>query len=86
MAYDPTLPATNSLISSAELRNQLSGLKSLIDGCATPSDVEDAIQAETPAPITSVFALGLNASDPPTRDDVQAVADKLDELIAALKR
>ena len=27
MAFDPTLPATNSEITSAELRNQFTGLK-----------------------------------------------------------
>ena len=31
MAYDPTLPANNSPIVSAELRNQFAGLKALID-------------------------------------------------------
>jgi hypothetical protein len=30
-AFDPTLPVNNSLVSSSELRNQLNGLKSLID-------------------------------------------------------
>ena len=86
MAYDATLPANNSLISSSELRNQFNGLKTLVDDCITQANLDDAIQTQTPAPITSVFALGLNPSDPPTRDDVQAIADKLDQLIAALKR
>src|SRR6266851_1050204 len=31
MAYDPSLPANNSPIVSAELRNQFAGLKALID-------------------------------------------------------
>jgi len=31
MAFDPTLPATNSEIRSAELRNQFNGLKEIID-------------------------------------------------------
>jgi len=31
MAYDPNLPANNSQIVSAELRNQFAGLKALID-------------------------------------------------------
>jgi hypothetical protein len=34
MAYDPTLPANNSPIVSAELRNQFAGLKALIDAQA----------------------------------------------------
>jgi len=32
MAFDPTLPVTNSEVRSAELRNQFTGLKELIDG------------------------------------------------------
>ena len=31
MAFDPTLPTSNSEIKSAVLRNQFNGLKSLID-------------------------------------------------------
>jgi hypothetical protein len=31
MPFDPTLPVNNSLISSSELRDQLNGLKSIID-------------------------------------------------------
>ena len=32
MAFDPTLPQTNSPIASAELRDQFNGLKDLVDG------------------------------------------------------
>jgi hypothetical protein len=41
MAFNPTLPANNSPIVSAELRNQFNGLKSLIDAAAaSPSIVK----------------------------------------------
>jgi hypothetical protein len=44
MAYDPTLPANNSPIVSAELRNQLAGLKDLIDAQqATITDHESRL-------------------------------------------
>jgi hypothetical protein len=43
MAFDPTLPQTNALISSAELRNQFTGLKGLIDQCPTTSTVNSMI-------------------------------------------
>ena len=36
MPFDPTLPATNSPILSAELRNQFNALKALIDVAAAP--------------------------------------------------
>jgi hypothetical protein len=72
MPYDPTLPANNSLIVAAELRNQYAGLKSLIDARAHRVD--------------DVNGLGLTAS--PTYDpaQLQAIADKLDEVLDGLKR
>jgi hypothetical protein len=42
MAYDPTLPANNSPIVSAELRNQLAGLKELIDAQQATIDAQQA--------------------------------------------
>ena len=72
MPYDPTLPINNSPITSAELRNQFAGLKTLIDG-----------RAGKPPPVFS--PLNLTVSDPPAADEVQAIADKVDELIAVLK-
>lgn len=72
MAYDPTKPANNSPISSAELRSQLTGLKALID--ARPHRVDD------------INGLGMSVSDPVSASQVQEIADKLDELIEALKR
>ncbi len=40
MPFDPTLPASNSEVKSAELRNQFNGLKDLID--ALPPETEPA--------------------------------------------
>jgi hypothetical protein len=42
MAYDPNLPADNSLASAAELRNQLAGLKALIDAQQATIDSQQA--------------------------------------------
>ena len=39
MAFGPTLPQTNALISAAELRTQFTGLNSLIAQCPTNSTV-----------------------------------------------
>jgi len=86
MAYDATLPVNNSLISSAELRNQFNGLKGLVDARATAADIELAIQNETPATVDSVSLLVLTVSNPPTQAQVQAVLGKLNELINGLKR
>ncbi len=153
--YDPTLPADNSLISSPEMRSQLTGLRDLIDtipqgdpgpegpagmegppgsegaqgmegpagmdgtqgadgqpgmdgqpgpegpagmdgsegpigpdgppGEVTQQALDDAV-ADTSANSNGVPILSLVASDPPTQAEVQSIADKVDELINALRR
>ena len=72
MAYDPTKPVNNAPVVSAELRNQFAGLKTLID--ARPHRVDD------------VDNLGLVLSNTYDHADVQMIADKLDQLLDALKR
>ena len=72
MAYDPTKPVNGAPIVSAELRNQFAGLKSLIDARAHRVD--------------DVDGLGMTANPVFDAGQLQAVADKLDELIDALKR
>ena len=67
---DPSLPADNAPILSGELRGQFQAISDALDG------VHARFIAVTP--------LGLAVSNPPTQADVQAIADKLDELINAL--
>jgi len=90
MAYDPTLPVNNSPIVSAELRNQFAGLKALIDQCLNQGDLGGSILlrifANSSANTNGVDSLDLTVSDPPTQAEVQSIADKLDELIGALRR
>lgn len=54
-------------------------------GEVTTADLTAAI-AGTSANTNAVNTLNLTVSDPPTQAEVQAVADKVDELIAALRR
>ncbi|HXE42214.1 MAG TPA: hypothetical protein VN516_04230, partial [Candidatus Baltobacteraceae bacterium] len=82
MAYDPTLPANNSPIVSAELRNQYAGLKEEIDDKVSNQDLNNNSSANS----NQVQFLGMIASDPPTQGDVQSIADKVDELIQQLRR
>jgi hypothetical protein len=104
MPFDPTLPVNNSLISSSELRNQLNGLKSLIDNLETElnndvSNLEDelnttsndlqlnlnnAIAGTAVNPAVNVLSQGI--SNPPTQAQVQAIQNKLNELINAITR
>jgi hypothetical protein len=72
MAYDPTKPLNGAPIVSAELRNQFAGLKTLIDARAHRVD--------------DVNGLGMTVQDPFDASQMQAIVDKLDELIDALKR
>ena len=86
MAYDPTKPAGNSPVVSAELRAQFAGLKELIDQRPTAADVESSIQTETAGNCGGVASLDITISDPPTAADVQAISIKLQELMLALQR
>jgi hypothetical protein len=85
MAFNPALPQTNSPQSSAEMRGQLTGLKDLIDALPASSAMADAIINQTAGTLSGVSALGLNVSNPPTQAQVQAIANRLDLLINALK-
>ena len=86
MAYDPTKPTDNSLAAAAELRNQFAGLNDDIQQRALSIDVQDAINAQSSGSVNDVNPLSLSVSNPPTQAQVQAVADKIDELLTALKR
>ena len=52
-----------------------------IQGLPGPSDLSGTSNNSN-----GVAALGLAVSDPPTQAQMQAIANKLDELIAALRR
>jgi hypothetical protein len=76
MPFDPNLPATNTPLSSAQMRAQLTGLKA----------IADQVRAERASHINDVAELNIMASDPPTVSEMQQVIDKLNEVITALKR
>ena len=86
MPFDPTLPVNNSLISSSELRNQFTGLKALIDfnANAATNALNTAINGTAVNP--SVTTLSQSISNPPTQAQVQAIQNKLNELINAITR
>lgn len=86
MAYDPTKPANGSPIVAAELRSQFAGLKQLIDDLPNSSPIADAIRAQAAGNCDGVQDMVLSISNPPTQAQVQTIANKLDELIYALRR
>ena len=79
MAYDPTLPANNSLISSSEVRNQFSGLNELIIGLQDQCD-------DTPHHTNGIAQLSLTISNPPTQAQVESIHDKINEMLTAMFR
>jgi hypothetical protein len=86
MAYDPTLPVNNSQVSSSELRNQFTGLKALMDfnANAATNALQSAINGTAVNP--SVTTLSQTISNPPTQAQVQAIQNKINELITAITR
>lgn len=85
MPFDPNFPPTNAPLASAGFRNQFNGLQSNIQAKASEDDCVNRTLgcARNPA---NVLGLQMLISDPPTQLELQTVADKLYELIEALKR
>ena len=99
MPFDPTLPANNSPISSAELRSQLTSLKTLLDlhtaqiaalstavtARATSADLTNAINGTALNP-SGVAPLSVGWDAPISEDNVQSIVNALNDLLSALQR
>jgi hypothetical protein len=99
MSFDPTKPAEDSPLDAAEMRDQLNGLKALIDAQqsqiaalqsqidqkASLADVTQAITAASANNVDGFDEPDTNISDPPQTVEVAAILGKLDDLISALK-
>ncbi len=85
MPFDPTKPASNSQLSSAEMRSQLTALNTDIQTRTTAAAVAASI-AGTSNNSNGVGALGLIADVSYNPSQMQDVLNKLDELINALRR
>lgn len=89
MPYDPNLPQENTLIDAAQMRAQLQALHDLIQARPTMPEVGTAIGlaiAGTSSNSNAVNQLSLTADSTYQQTQMQAVLDKLDELILALRR
>jgi hypothetical protein len=89
MPFDPTKPANNAPLSSAEMRTQLTSLHADIQQRATISDLNNAIAnalAQTSNNSNGVSTLGQGADGSYNQSQMQDVLNKLDELINALRR
>ena len=85
MPFDPSKPATNSPLASAEMRAQLTALDADIQTRATDTALGAAI-AGTSNNSNGVFTLNLSADGSYNPGQMQDVLNKLDELINALRR
>lgn len=85
MPFDPAIPAQGSDLSSAELRAQLTALHDDIQTRAQQNVLNDLI-AGTAANVNTVSALNNNSGIGWSSGELQIIADKLDELILALRR
>jgi hypothetical protein len=91
MSFDPTKPAPGDDLDAVLVRNQLNALKALIDAQAAQiTSLQSQISgvlAQTSSNSNGVGNLSLTISNnPPQQWEVQPIADKLDELINALRR
>ena len=83
MAFDPTKPANNSQMSSAEMRNQFNALKTLVDAQAAQiAALQTALAGKALMPTMDPFDSALN--DPPTAADVQKVVDWMNNVLSEL--
>ncbi len=91
MAFDPNKPAPGDDLDAVLVRNQLNELKALIDSQAAQianlqAQINAAI-AGTSNNSNGVGNLSLTINNnPPQQFEVQPIADKVDELINALRR
>ncbi len=89
MPFDPTKPANNSPLSSAEMRSQLTSLEAEIQQRATQAEVNNTVAlgiAGTSSNSNVVGTLSQAADGSYQQGQMQQVMDKLDELILALRR
>ena len=91
MPFDPTKPAPGDDLDAALIRNQLNELKALIDSQAAQlANLQAQLNAAIAGTSTNSNGVG-NLSltinnNPPQQFEVQPIADKVDELINALRR
>ena len=91
MAFDPAKPAPGDDLDAVLIRNQLNALKALIDAQAAQiANLQAQLNAAIAGSSTNSNGVG-NLSltinnNPPQQFEVQPIADKVDELINALRR
>ncbi len=83
MPYNPNLPQPNTPLDAAEMRSQLTSLKTEIDTKTDLATVDSRIASNAAGSLAAVPYPSFTISDPPTQAEVQAVLDKLVEILDA---
>ena len=86
MPFDPNFPPDHQALNGAPFREQFQGLKQLIDDLLMTLEFQNRVFELSSGPAIDVSPLELTVSDPPTQAEVQAIADKIDQLLFQLKR
>ena len=89
MPFDPTYPPANADIESAPLRDQFNSLNADIQTRITDPQLALAIVnalQQTSANSNAVGQLGISADPNYSQSQMQDLINKLDELIATLRR
>ena len=68
------------------MQTVVSDLQADVAGRTTQNQVETLISENSAAKVDSVDGVGLSIDDPPSQNQVQQIADKVDELINGLHR
>ena len=85
MPFDPNIPQAGTEIDAVQMRDQLNSLKALID--AVPPPGVSQAQLDTAIQGTSANSDGVAKLDMVSGDsDIQTIADKVDELLEAMRR
>ena len=87
--FDPTLPANNAPLVSAVMRDQLNALNDDLQTRSTVTLMNATVASAvsgTSSNSNSVGTLGMSADSSYSQGQLQDVMNKLDELIAALRR
>jgi len=86
MPYDPNFPPNHQALVAAPFRDQFNALNDDISNRITAADMETEMFANTAGSLATVAKLNLTVSNPPTQAQMQAIADKIDEIITQAQR
>ena len=78
-AFNPAIPVDGSVIDAGELRTQFGVLEAEIQMLDLRMEVQEQRGF-------GIDPLSVTITEPPTQEQVQAVVDKLNELIASMSR